>query len=73
MGKYFYYLLLLEQDGKFYDDYIQSVGDEEGAFFLLPNTSGAKSFDNVEAAHQWAQKHQLKPGQYAIHGFYESV
>lgn len=68
---YTYYIYLLEQSGKEYNDYIEGVGADPGAFWVGNDFSVAKGFGTVEELHYWAHEHGLKDGQYAVHGFFD--
>lgn len=63
-----YFICLLEQDGKEYDDYVEGVGADEGSFSVGNDFSVAKAFSTTEELHQWAKSHVV--GEYAVHGFY---
>lgn len=68
--KWCYYIFLLEQDGKNYDNYIEAVGADDGSFWIGDDFSVAKPFDTAEELHEWAHEHGLADGQYSVRGFY---
>lgn len=65
-----YYIYLLEQEGKEYNDYVEGVGADEGSFWIGNDFSVAKPFSTTEELHQWALEHGLNAGEYGVHGFY---
>jgi len=66
---YMYMICLLTEDC--YGDYIYGKFVENDGCPVGADFTYAVSFNNVEEAHDYAiNKAKLKPGEYAIHGFY---